>query len=446
MASKSQKRDAFCPLEPVHKRLEDLHYQWHAAEAAYFDPDGFRMAIQTAIQTSRTVSFILQSNKAVIPDFDGWYERWQEKFRADALMRWMVDARNRIEKRGDLEAHSFVRADIVASFLNEGPSAQVPSELFDAPLKLVKSIPDNALGKHIKKDGIIRIQRRWIENTLPDYELLDAVAIAYGNLSLMLDDAHRQIGLPVPEARDVKTGEIYDKISMKGRMPCMIGHSDLRTLDVWLADGRPVEFERVIKKVSIQDLEKSSGRYDLDPSEIFGAPGTVNSPETILRSLFATARVMFDKDGYHSTIMFFFKGTKLIEFTELRLDEHGQKYLLMRNLAHDVVRRGADTVILLGEIWRSVFDPSDPYRRSVDAPDREEGLTGTLVSKSGEPLQIFARIRRDGAKCWLEPNEEHASGAQFMFAPFYEAWGREIPIAWMDQEKALRRGDGGEVA
>ncbi len=199
-----------CPLEPVHKRLEDLHRQWHAAADAYFDPEAFRVAIQTAIQTSRTVSFIIQSNKRAFPDFDAWYAGWQQKFKDDPLMRWMVEARNKIEKQGDLEARSVVRAEIVASYLDdEVKRIEVPAALWDAPLQLVKSIPHNDLGEHIRKQDVVRIQRRWVENTLPDHELLDAVAIAYGRLSQMLSDAHKALGLREPETTDVETGQVY---------------------------------------------------------------------------------------------------------------------------------------------------------------------------------------------------------------------------------------------
>lgn len=399
------------------------------------------MAIQTAIQTARTVSFILQSNKALIPQFDEWYAKWQDEFRGNPLMRWMVEARNHIEKQGDLEAHSFVRAEIIASHLNEGPSIEVPAKLFDAPLKLVKDIPDNALGRHIKKHGIVRIQRRWVENSLPEYELLEAVALTYGNLHRLLDDAHRQIGLPVPESRDIETGDLYDSETMSGRMPCMIGHGDRRTLDVWLATGIPVEFERVSQAVSREEAEYSNERYGLNPKEIFGVTDT---PEGILAGLFATARVMMAKDGYHVTIMFMFKGKRMLQMLELRPEEHGQKYLMMRDLAHDLVRKGADTAILIGEIWSSTYSQADPYRRPSDAPDREEALSATLVSKQGDPVQLFARIVRTLGGTTLDATERYGGGAQFMFAPFYEAWGRDIPQEWMQQEQALRSGDNSE--
>ena len=43
--------EGICPLAAVDRRLADTHRLWHQAEDAYFDPDGFRLAIQSTIQT-----------------------------------------------------------------------------------------------------------------------------------------------------------------------------------------------------------------------------------------------------------------------------------------------------------------------------------------------------------------------------------------------------------
>jgi hypothetical protein len=190
---------AACPLAAVDQRLADGHRFWHQAETAYFDPDGFRLAAQSAIQTLRSVTFILQKNKRAIAGFEQWYGGWQKRLAADELMRWIVDARNRIEKEGDLETLSYVRAEIVASYLDEGPRIEVPASLFQNPAALLRTIPTGALGEHVRRNGALRLQRRWVENTLPDYELLDALAIAYGKLAELVHDAHRQIGLSPPE-------------------------------------------------------------------------------------------------------------------------------------------------------------------------------------------------------------------------------------------------------
>jgi hypothetical protein len=114
-------------------------------------------------------------------------------------MRWMVEARNKIEKQGDLESHSIVRVEIIASFYDDGPHIDVPAQLFESTEAILRNIPDNRLGQHIRRNGVLRIQRRWVENTLPDYELLDAVAIYYGKLAELVHDAHRQMNLDPPQ-------------------------------------------------------------------------------------------------------------------------------------------------------------------------------------------------------------------------------------------------------
>ncbi|MEH0195817.1 hypothetical protein V7S57_08775 [Caulobacter sp. CCNWLY153] len=418
-----------CPLAAVDRRLGDLHRLWHQAADAYFDPDAFRVAIQGAIQTMRSVTFILQKNKAQIPDFDRWYGDWQKKMGADPLMVWMRDARNSIEKEGDLEAHSFVRAEIVASYLENGPRIDVPAKLSDAPLKLVKSIPVGALGDHIRKDGIVRIQRRWVENTLPEYELLDAVAIAYGKLSLLVDAAHEQLGLSKPRPTNVETGQAFHEGDRGGRLPCMIGHADSRTLDIWLATGAPVEFETIERRLDLSEALKLEARYGVKPAGVFGVD---NAPEERLRSLFATARKMFEKDGHHIMIAFLLRQGKPVDIRELRPGEHGHKYLMMRSLAHEVVIHGADAVIMISESWSAPYNPAKPMRRAADAPDKIELLTGTLVTKVGEPLYLVAQIRRDGRAVKLDTTVERQGGSHYLFAPVYEVWGKPVPKEWIE--------------
>lgn len=431
-----------CPLAAVDRRLSDLHRFWHQAERAYFDPDEFRVAIQAAIQTARQVSFVLQKNKDLIPDFDRWYTDWQAKLAAIPLMKWMVEARNRIEKQGDLEAHSFVSAEIVASHLDEGPKIQVPAKLSDAPLALVKSIPNSMVGEHIKKDGILRIRRRWIENTLPDVELLDAVATAYGQLALLVYSAHEQMGLTGPVTTNVDTGRQFPQADQGGRLPCMIGHEDLRTLDVWLATGEPLEFEVVQKTLGraevMAEAPKLKKRYGVDPAKMYADSGEVHDHA---RSLFQAARKMFDKDGHHITIAILLRGGRPVDFRELRPMEHGHKFMMMRTLAQHTQKIGADAAILIGESWSAPADPAKPYLRAVDSPARKEFLTATAVSKDGEPLMLRAEILRAGKKVMLDETAEEHGGAHFAFAPLYEVWKKPIPAQWRDMPAAA---DGGE--
>jgi hypothetical protein len=416
-----------CPLAAVDRRLGDVNHFWHQAERAYFNPDEFRVSIQAAIQTARQVSFVLQKHKAVIPDFDKWYGGWREKLAASPLMKWMVNARNRIEKQGDLEAHSFVSAEIVASHLDEGPKIQVPAKLSYAPLELVKSIPDSMLGDHVKRDGILRIRRRWIENTLPDFELLDAVATAYGQLAQLVYSAHVQMGLLGPVTTNVDTDEQYLEDDRDGRLPCMIGHEDARTLDVWLANGQPLVFEEIRKEVHLAKALEFQERYRVDPAKMYAESGKTQDHA---RSLFAAARIMFERDGYHITIAILLRDGRPAGMRELRPMKHGHKFMMMRALAQEAQKIGANAAILISESWSAPANPDKPYTRAVDSPDRKEFLTATAVSKDGEPIMLLAEILRDGKTTKLDETREEFGGAHYAFAPLYEVWKKPIPAQW----------------
>jgi len=428
-----------CPLSAVDRRLGDVHRHWHEAERGYFDPESFRVAIQTAIQTLRTVTFIVQSNKRLFSNFDPWYESWQDRLRADPLMRWMVDARNKIEKQGDLEAHSFVRAEIVASYYEEGPRMEVPAELFQSPAELIRNIPTEALKEHVFKDGILRIQRRWVENSLPDYELLDAVGIAYGRVAELVADAHRELGLEPPSTMVGDIDRTQGGESRGGRLPCMIGHGDARSHNVWLATGQAMEFKQETVEFDREHAERAAGKYGLDPKEMF--PSTDPAPEATLNDLFATGRKMFAVDGYHDTIAFLLNGARPVFMMSLAVQEHGEKYLVMRMLANEVIKYGADGVIIISEVWSAPYDPSKPYRRAADAPEKNEFLSAILATKTGDPVQLRALIKRAGNDVALGETDTLRNQAQIAFAPIYAAWGREIPDAWI-KAMGIRARDG----
>lgn len=425
---------ADCPLAQVDRRLADLHRHWHVAEGAYFDPDAFRVGIQTAIQTARTVTFILQAQKAIFPDFDGWYSSWQEKFKADALMRWMVDARNRIEKQGDLETYSWVRAEIVAShFSGEGPRIDAPAALFDAPWKIVRAIPQNDLGEHLRKKGTLRIERRWVENTLPDWELLDAVATAYGRLAELVADAHSALGLAEPET--VGEGEtVFGTGFREGRLPCMVGHADRRAKLFGLLDGRPLTIASSEVKVDPNDGAELEAHYGMPLKEMFPA-SKATSAEEFGESTFEVAKRVFLNDGYHAHINFLLKDGGVVQLIESRIDDPGQKYLLSKKLGDEVRLSGANAVLLIDEIWTAPYDPAFPYRGAADAPDRGEALVASLARQNGEVIRWISDIYRQDDTVTLGETRREQGGAAFHFAPVYEAWGKPIPEEWRAMEK-----------
>ena len=54
----------------VVSRLLQMRQLWDDTADSYFEPERFQMNLQNCITVSRTVTFILQSNKSTIHDFD----------------------------------------------------------------------------------------------------------------------------------------------------------------------------------------------------------------------------------------------------------------------------------------------------------------------------------------------------------------------------------------
>lgn len=342
-------------------------------------------------------------------------------------MRWMVDARNKIEKQGDLEAHSFVRAEIVASYLDNGPVIDVPAKLFEGPRVILKGIPKKSeLGDHIIKFGTLRVQRRWVENSLPNYELLEAVAIAYGRIAELVHDAHRAIGRDPPTTVDAETGEQYAP-GRGGRMPCMIGHGDARTINISLLDGSRFELSHLSIPADAEEGKKAAEKYGLRPDKIWDGSG---DQEAVLNSLFRTARRMTEKDGYHVTMIVLLRDNKPVRLAQVEFPDQGAKYVVMRDMANEVAKLAADGVILIGEGWRAKADVSKPYMRAVDAPNRVEMLHGVLVRRDGDPVELIADFRRQGDQVRLADTQAVRGGQHYMFAPIYNAWGRALPDDW----------------
>jgi hypothetical protein len=84
----------------------DSHVRWHAAADAYMDPESFRINLNSLLESLRSVTFLLQSQKEELPSFDSWYVPARDSMTTDPIMRWSLEARNRIVHQADLEIHS----------------------------------------------------------------------------------------------------------------------------------------------------------------------------------------------------------------------------------------------------------------------------------------------------------------------------------------------------
>jgi hypothetical protein len=413
--------DDKCVLGAVDKRLNDVHDLWHQAEANYFEPDAFRIAIQGAIQTLRSVTFVLQNNKSKIPHFDDWYGKWRVRLSADYLLKWMVEARNKIEKQGDLDSHSYVRAELIASYLDEGPRVDVPVDLSWNVRAVLDKIPSGALGEHVNENGVIEIRRRWVVSDLPEHELLDAVAIAFGKIAELVQDAHRQLNISIPQS---KAGV--------GKPPaCMIRHYERRSTLISVKTGLPIEIREEVIRANPKEMEKAAKHYEIIDLNV----KKFETTRDLAKAYFEIARKVFLKDGYHGAFLFLLKDKGVISIRGHRADSAGEKYTLMRSHANEAARIGADGVFIIDEAWIAKPEDLRPYERPSQSKFRKEVLSLMFLEKGGHPYSLSAEIVRDGERISLAKTQEDFNGSAFMFAPFLEAWGQTVPDSWMSASK-----------
>lgn len=178
-----------CPLFRAEGRLKDSLYYWSEALEDYHNPEKFVRPLQAAIVNLRSVTFVLQSAKRKVAGFEQWYSTCQHKMRSDPVMRWLVDRRNDIEKKGDIEPASKIRLTLCMDWLSE------ESREFDRPAMTSADEAARAFLKeldiiHAPEGALVRIQREWCHPALPDWELLDAIVHCYDFLQEVVLEGH----------------------------------------------------------------------------------------------------------------------------------------------------------------------------------------------------------------------------------------------------------------
>lgn len=198
------------------RRLKDLSMSLEACGAGYFEPERFRFNANHFLTTARTVSFLFQKDKASIEDFDTWhlnniYNPWH----ADTIMKWSITSRNTIEKEGDLNLHSTVNATLIFGYIEEQDvaiSLEKQTHL-NASIKRLIRFARFKLPSGVSDTAVVRVDRRWVANTLPEFELLQAFRYIYTRMyeacESLAKHLHASLESSIPEPTsfdEVSTG------------------------------------------------------------------------------------------------------------------------------------------------------------------------------------------------------------------------------------------------
>lgn len=327
-------------MKPWERRLEDLAQLLQNCAETYFAPDRFRQNTNQFLQTSRTVTFIVQKNKAEIPDFASWYKgSVLTPWSTDPIMSWAKDARNVIEKEGDLDMQSTLRASVLFSYLSTEDMVveTTRKELLQADLNKLLHFAITKLPPAIADTAILKIERRWIANSLPDRELLHAMTYAYARLHEVCTSLALHLGR---------------------KLEPTVPHPTL--LDPNVNDAARARFIRFGKGGVGRN---SSTRIRADPefrpppyliklkAELEATPKPSCLTDIVARHA-KMAKATFEHHGNHVPMLSLYdKNWNQIDFMSTAFSDQSEKYLFWRNVADRASYLRAFAMVWTCESW-----------------------------------------------------------------------------------------------
>ncbi|MCW0460683.1 hypothetical protein NB717_001751 [Xanthomonas sacchari] len=408
-------------MQPWERRLNDLWLLLERCYVTYMEPELFRLNTNQFLQTSRTVTFIIQKNKGVIPDFDCWYQSAVKSWAGDKVMDWAKDSRNKIEKEGDLDLYSTLDMTLFWSYIVE-QDVKISTgrmELLQAGTKRLVRIARKHLPSGLVNSSAVRVERKWVANTLPDWELLQAFTYIYTTMYRMCQELAVRMGSRLDRAIP-DPSELY---SLR-EMALKVSYLKLSDLEMHFPHVRRMRFNRD----DISDERLSI----IEPFK--GSMAKAQSMDGVFEALCLMAFATFEYDGYHVPMMFFYdEDAQVVDMMSMHYGDRVDKYIFWRNAADRMVATKAKMVATIGEAW--IRDMSrHSYSESLEKlPIIGERLFVTALDNSGKYRTASRAILRQDENSKptladLPPDEgfdDH--NVPFYYAPILRALGLQYP-------------------
>lgn len=402
-------------MQPWERRLGDLAQLLQNCIATYFAPDRFRQNTNQFLQTARTVTFIIQKNKANIPDFDHWYKGsvlgpWS----TDPVMSWAKDARNVIEKEGDLDMQSTLRASVLFSYVSAEDMVveTTRKELLKADIDKLFRFAIANLPPGIADAAILKIERRWIANSLPNRELVYALTYAYARLHEVCDSLAMHLGarleptLPHPTALDPIANDAARARFIK------FGKSGV---------GR----NRSVRIAADPDYQPPAALVNLK-AELDAIPKPTCLADIVARHA-RLAKITFEHHGNHVPMLAFYdKNWNQIDFMSTAFSDQSEKYLFWRNVADRATYLRAFAVVWTSESWlRDMEGHRDQPIRELPIVGEQLHVVGADATESHQVIAWNIVRVTNAERPALEPVQSadvnRQPGQMFFMAPVVAA-------------------------
>lgn len=376
-------------MAPWQKRLADLAHLLYQCHHNYMEPELFRRSVNQFLQTARTVTFIIQKNKDSIPEFNDWYgENVLDAWKSNDVMQWAKDARNTIEKEGDLDLHSSISLKLFFGYLKETDLNLEISDalLLHAGVKKLVRIAQKSLPSGVSRAAAIKVDRRWVADSLPQYELLGAICIVYRKLYELCSSLAKRLEIEMDG--QIADPSAFDDIAQETRQ--------IRYFKLSSSASYSMRTER--KSLKPDEMPQELVEQVRSISEPLKADRTINGTQ---RWLSAMAEMTFNRDGYHVPMAFLYSADWVaIDMISFQPDDTTDKYIIWRDLGDRVRSKGAHAVSFIGEAWiRHAINLRDHAISSQ--PIIGEQLQVVVLDRTGNYRETKWEILRDNEKAAL---------------------------------------------
>jgi len=404
--------------KPWERRLKDLAHMLTSCTQTYFDPELFRLNLNQFLTISRTVTFIIQKNKKEIAGYETWYKQNViDQWRDDELMTWAKDSRNVIEKEGDLEMFSEAKATLIFSYIEEQDIAiSTKDELIGIGVKKLVRLAQKKFPSAVSDSAVVKAERRWVANTLENYELLHALNIIYSRVYECCKSLGDLIGNPIGD--DITTPSSFDSLRNEKRHETYLKLNDYSTGKIKINSTR-------YDSSLIPDTVK-------DKVGLIQDTGNVNSLDDLVKLISKLVEINFRTYGHLVQVMFLFdKKYRVVDILSTRFDDQSDKYIFWRVAADRAKMMDAFGLVWASEVW--LRNPDRRYKGlirnmpiigerlqvvGVDAKNNQKTISWEILRESEDSQPSLESVEKD------TDNE----GRSYYMRPVLKAIGGDISM------------------
>lgn len=407
-------------VKVMNGRLKESIKFWYEATRSYLDINDFLPYLNVLIQSLRNLTFILQSHKKFIPNFEEWYEGKdgeREKMKQDKILKWLQDARTEVVHQKDLELRSLAKISLLnwkkfplweweINPLIETKNIKIP---FPTKLK-------NVLHQELRQP-VLKLERKWIVKTLPNIEVLEALAYCYKKLKTIIINAYIQTGINIVET-DVGNLE-KDKHLILGYVP-----EDNRVAYLDLSDGGIFNFKKQPFSITEEIAMRAKIRYGKNIKIKKIKNQGSNDPFDELEFFLESAKNILKIDGNHVPMISIFYENGKRELWNIPTNNKTEQYLVIREVAKEIRKEQVKGLIFILEAWMSHEKNLKENTYACDDPKRKEALILTAIREDGKYVCYTTPFFHLGDSIVLEKTCTDSSLEEaYWLYPIFEAWG-----------------------